>query len=215
VLVAAAVCPSPPLLVPDLAGGAAVELDGVRDWCRTAVKLLDGVVYVVGADLGLRATTFAPWGVDVAVDVPEPLPLPLLVGAWLTRGSLRSFVVVDAGLEPEECGDLGHELAASADRVSLLVIGDGSARRSPKAPGYFDERAEAFDAEVARVLAEGDLGALAAIDPASADALLVAGLRPWLVLAGAAADRGRPKVELAESAAPYGVGYFVAGYRWS
>ncbi|MEU1095310.1 hypothetical protein ABZ389_18990, partial [Streptomyces sp. NPDC005877] len=39
-LVAAAVCPCPPLLVPAVASGAAPELDAARDACADAVGLL-------------------------------------------------------------------------------------------------------------------------------------------------------------------------------
>src|SRR5205807_237936 len=96
VLVAAAVLPHPPMLVPALASGAAPELDDLRTRCRealtTAAAASPDVTYLVGLDAGPRAQSFAPWGVDEPVDVPEPLPLSLLVGAWLTSGSPRSFV---------------------------------------------------------------------------------------------------------------------------
>ena len=36
-------------------------------------------------------------------------------------------------------------------------MGDGSACRTLKAPGYLDERAAAFDAEVARALGAADV----------------------------------------------------------
>src|SRR6185312_15392096 len=110
VLVAAAGLPHPPMLVPALAAGAPPELDDLRAACRQAVSAVPAavpdVIYVVGLDSGPRARSFAPWGVDLPVDVPEPLPLPLLVGAWLTERSSRSFVVVADDLEPSECGEL-------------------------------------------------------------------------------------------------------------
>jgi hypothetical protein len=53
VLVAGAVCPHPPLLVPELAGGAAPELDALRAACDEAVRRLlaarPDLVVVVGA----------------------------------------------------------------------------------------------------------------------------------------------------------------------
>lgn len=218
-LTAAAVCPHPPLLVPELAAGAAAELDGLRAACLAAVDALppDAVLYVVGADGRPHATSFAPWGVDVGVDVPEPLPLAVLVGAWLTRGRHRSFVAVDPSLDATECGALGGELAASAERVALLVMGDGSARHDVKAPGYLDARAAGFDQDVGTVLATADFAALAALDPQLADDLLAAGRAPWQVLAGAAetvATQAKPVVEPMFSA-PYGVGYHVAAWTWT
>ena len=214
-LVAAAVCPHPPLLVPPLAAGATAELDEVRAWCRDAVgsvrEAAPDIVYVLGAGLGPAATGLGPWGVDVAVDVPEPLPLPLLVGAWLTAGSVRSFVVVDDALDASECASLGTELADSADRVGFVVMGDGSARHHEKAPGYLDPRAAAYDERVAGALAGADVAGLLELDPKLARDLLVAGRAPWLVLAGAA--RGRPWRAVAHLAIPYGVAYH--GAAWS
>jgi hypothetical protein len=216
VLVAAAVLPHPPLLVPELARGASPELDEMRVRCRSAVDVVAAaaadVTFVVGADTGLRATTLRPWGVDVAVDVPEPLPLAVLLGAWLTAGTQRSFVAVDAELAPAECAAIGADLAAAAGRVALVVMGDGSARRDVKAPGYLDPRATVYDDEVSRALAAADGPALLALDPTLADELLVAGRAPWQVLAGAAAGRTWDR-RTAWFGAPHGVGYHVV--TWS
>lgn len=215
-LVAAAVCPHPPLLVPEIASGAAHEMDDVRERCHTAVTTIvatrPDVLAIVGADIGPRATSFAPWGVDVRVDVPEPLPLSLLVGGWLTRGVVRSFVAVADDLDPGDCAALGAELAAAADRVALLVMGDGSARHHEKAPGYLDPAAAPYDVHLADVLGRADTDALLALDPVEADRLLVAGRAPWQVLAGAARGAG---LSAGQSffAAPYGVGYHVVTWR--
>lgn len=214
-LIAAAVCPHPPLLIPELASGAAAELDELRSACAAAVDSLASydVLYIVGADTRPHATSFAPWGVDVKVDVPEPLPLAVLVGAWLTRGKHRSFVAVDPSLDDAECRALGAELAASANRVALLVMGDGSARHDVKGPGYVDPRAAGYDQDVAAGFAAADWDGL---DQPHADELLVAGRAPWHVLAGAAktvATQAKPTVEPSFSA-PYGVGYHVAAWTW-
>ena len=218
-LTAAAVCPHPPLLVPELASGAAHELDDVRSACLAAVDALApyDVLYVVGADGAPHATSFAPWGVDVAVDVPEPLPLAVLVGGWLTRGRHRSFVAVDPVLDATECGALGAELAASAERVALLVMGDGSARHDVKGPGYVDSRAAGFDVDVRAAFATADWDVLAALDLDVANELLVAGRAPWQVLAGAAktvAAQAKSAVETT-FVTPYGVGYHVAAWTWT
>lgn len=217
-LVAAAVLPHPPLLVPALASTAAAELDPLRGRCGAAVGRLwaasPGVVYVIGDDRGFRASSFNPWGVDVAVDVPEPVPLALLVGGWLTTGRVRSFVAVSDDLEGQDCADIGAELAGSADRVALLVMGDGSARHSEKAPGYLDSRAAAYDADVHRALGAADLGGLLGLDADLARELLVAGRAPWQVLAGAAAGLPPPEVVDLAFEAPYGVGYHTASWTW-
>ncbi len=103
-------------------------------------------------------------------------------------------------------------------------MGDGTARRSASAPGYLDERAAPFDEAVERAVRDGDLPAIAALDPALAAALLAAGRPAWQALAGAlsAADpdaaaagppataAGRPQTEVLYSDAPLGVAYLVA-----
>lgn len=219
-LVAAAVCPHPPLLVPEVGVGLGAEIEALRQECTAAVDALLSAapdqVFVVGAAVGTPARSFAPWAPGSAaqrlvIDVPEPLPLPLLVGGYLTRGRPRSFVVVDPATEPPDCAALGRDLAAAANRVALLVMGDGAARHDVKAPGYVDPRAADWDRRVHEVFRSGNLDALAALDPAVAADLLCAGRAPWQVLAGAATGT----VLLTNSAnltIPFGVGYHVAGW---
>jgi len=219
VLIRAAVCPHPPLLVPELAGEAAPELDGLRAACRRAVDALaecGGELVVVGGgprteSFGPRAAgTFRPYGLDLQVGPGEPvLPLSLTVGRWLL-GDVRAarFQAVAFDAEPAACLELGRELAR--DDVALLVMGDGSACRDEKAPGYLDERAAPYDREVARALGRADAAALGGLDPALSRELMAAGRAAWQVLAGAAGAGGRLRGELLADEAPYGVGYFVA-----
>jgi aromatic ring-opening dioxygenase LigB subunit len=103
-------------------------------------------------------------------------------------------------------------LAARAERVALLVMGDGSACRTVKAPGYLDDRAEAFDAAAAHALGTADPGALIALDALLAYELKAAGRAPWQVLAGAGEGAGL-RGQLLYEDATYGVGYLVA--TWS
>ncbi|GHG56960.1 hypothetical protein GCM10018980_43230 [Streptomyces capoamus] len=115
-------------------------------------------------------------------------------------------------LEPDQCARTGRELAGRAGRVALLAVGDGSACRTLKAPGYLDERAAPFDAEVARALGAADAAGLEALDPGLARELQAAGRAPWQILAGAAEGADLTGSLLYEDA-PYGVGYLVA--TWS
>ncbi|CAM5334171.1 putative protein OS=Streptomyces albaduncus OX=68172 GN=FHS32_006126 PE=4 SV=1 [Streptomyces griseoloalbus] len=92
-------------------------------------------------------------------------------------------------------------------------MGDGSACRTLKAPGYLDERAEPFDAEIARALGTADTAALRALDAGLARELKVSGRAPWQVLAGAAEGAAGLSGALLHEDAPYGVGYMVA--TWS
>lgn len=234
-LVAAAVCPCPPLLVPEVAAGAAPELDALRAACLDAVGVLaaarpDRLVVLGPADEAGRGPypqgalgSFRGLGVDLEVrlgaakTVPErELPPSLSVGAWLLSRTGWSGAPVEAlgvaeSLPRDRALPAGREIAASAPRVALLVMGDGSACRTVKAPGYFDERAEAFDAAAARALGTADTEALAALDEEPAAALQASGRACWQVLAGAAEDAGLSGRLLREEA-PYGVGYFVASW---
>lgn len=158
--------------------------------------------------------------VEVGLGKGEPgereLPPSLTVGAWLLeRTGWRNAPVEGLGvgepLEPERCAEVGRELAAGPERLALLVMGDGSACRSLKAPGHHDERAAAFDAAAARALGGANTAALAALDAGLARTLRAAGRSGWQVLAGAAEGAGLAG-RLLYDAAPYGVGYFVASW---
>jgi hypothetical protein len=151
-----------------------------------------------------------------AADKRPVLPLTLGLGTRLLDKAgydgPRALWSVAGSAGPAECVRLGLDLAAPSERVALLVMGDGSARRSVSAPGYLDERAEPFDTEVERAVREGDMRALAALDPVLAHDLMVSGRPAWQVLAaalGAHAD-GAPRAEILYSGAPFGVAYLVA-----
>jgi hypothetical protein len=236
-LVAAAVCPCPPLLVPDVAAGAAPELDAARAACTDALGVLaaarPGRLVVVGPvdsagpetyPEGTRGS-FRGFGVDLDVrlgggegaSTHQRLPYSLAVAAWLLERTGWSDAPVEGlgvgdRLGPERCGRIGRDLASRAERVALLVMGDASACRTLKAPGYLDERAAPFDAEVARALGAADVAALTTLDTGLAHELKVSGRAPWQVLAGAAEGAGLGGSLLYEDA-PYGVGYLVA--TWS
>ncbi|UED86975.1 class III extradiol dioxygenase subunit B-like domain-containing protein [Streptomyces profundus] len=233
-LVAAAVCPCPPLLVPEVAAGAAPELDRARAACFDAVAVLAAArpdrLLLVGTAPEAESGDYPAGshgsfrGFGVAIDVrlgagepgPRELPPSLTVGAWLLERTGWQAAPVAASalpdtLPPADCLAAGRELAAGDERLALLVLGDGSACRSAKAPGAWDERAEPFDAAVANALAAADGQALAALDPALARQLHVAGRAGWQLLAGAA-ERADLAGRLLHDDAPYGVGYLVASW---
>lgn len=240
-LVAAGVLPHPPLLVPDIASGAAAELDDLRTACDRALDEVlatePAVVTIVGTGPELRQffppylASFAGYGVDVQARLgggtrppSTGLPLSLAVAVWLVRRALDAgrvhrpttwrAVTVPADEPVAECRDFGAVEAANENRHALLVMGDGSACRSEKAPGYVDERAKSFDATVSKALATVDTGALLALDPPLAAELLVQGRAPWQVLAGAAQAAGAAFTgEVLYDAAPYGVQYTVAVWK--
>ena len=228
-LIAAAVVPHPPVLVPELAQGLAPDLDALRAACATALDRLYEAgaerLAVVGASQSPLVPTrgsFHRFGLDLEVDGgwPAPdeapaMPLSLLIAAWLLRDRPQEPKRSAFGVS-EEDGQalplaLGRNIATHEGRTAMLVMGDGSASRTPQAPGHFDERAEPYDAAVAQALATADHKALANLDPELSRELHAAGRPAWQVLAGAAETSAREyEAELLYNEAPYGVGYFVA-----
>ena len=236
-ITAAALCPSPPLLHPALTGRDAV-LPELRAACAQAVSWLlrddPGEIVVVGP-----AAATGEWDAASRLDpgafAPAPgrgdgrfgsLPLALGLGAMLLDqagfGGRRRLLAVGRDEPASACAALGASLGPAAargpaagvasGRTVLLVMGDGSARRSLKAPGYLDPRAEAFDAEVARAIRAGDLGALLRLDQALARELMATGRPAWQVLAGAMPSL-TPVTEVLYCGDPFGVAYLVACLR--
>lgn len=224
-LVSAAVCPHPPALVPAVSRGAAGLLAEVRDASLAVVRQLrvanPDLLVCVGAGgetrrWGSRAGgSLSDFGVDVRLGGPEAaLPLALTIGAYLREETEEPacdvYQAVAGSAPPQACRAIGAELAGLAERVALLVMGDGSARRTRRSPGPFDARAESFDADVMRALTAPDPEALLAIDPELSEELWVAGRPAWQVLAGAVLTSSSGwATHLAHACAPLGVGYLV------
>jgi hypothetical protein len=96
------------------------------------------------------------------------------------------------------------------NRDRTLVVANGSARRTEKAPGHFDDRAESFDASLGQALRAGDSAALAAVDRHLA-AELWADVEGFTSL-GSDLDLAAAEVHVDYDDAPYGVQYWVV--RW-
>jgi hypothetical protein len=153
--VAAAVLPHPPLLVPELAGAAAAELDPLRVACRQALEAVlgaaeltilvgDGPVW--GVPRPSAPGSFRPYGADVEVTLPplvdldlpglpapaplEELPLSLAVAAHLLAGldapPGRLFAAtVPSSLGPAAAAAIGRALTAGPARTASGAVGDG------------------------------------------------------------------------------------------
>jgi hypothetical protein len=220
---------------PAVSTGASAETASLRAACSdvVAAMLRDEPDLVVTVGLAPRTGPYAVdargsltgLGLDLVLGAgngPVELPLPLALGAWLIGeagydGSVLPFGVT-AQDEAARCATLGAALAERAPRIALLVLGDGSARRDPKAPGSLDERAAGYDEVVCAALAAVDVAALAALDQELSDALMVSGRPAWQVAAGAAAarhDANEPVLvgRVAHTGAPYGVEYPVVSWR--
>ncbi|MET9024275.1 hypothetical protein ABZW96_01490 [Nocardia sp. NPDC004168] len=243
----AALVPSPPVLVPELCGGAAdtagagdsdpraVLRSAVLDTVR-AFASVTGHWTVIGADAGDRTFgpetvgTFRGFGVDVRVGLSSAavagarqadagLPLAVLIGGWL-RGQVAPDAVAEASVvaadaPAEHCRETGTKLRAELDSDGeprgVLVVADGAATLSVKAPGYLDERARPVQDRLDAALSAGDRAALRALDSGLCAELGVTGRPAYQVLAGL--FRADPLVETRYREAPFGVGYHVSLWR--
>jgi hypothetical protein len=223
VLSAIAIVPSAPVLVPELASGAAAELVDLRDavfgaaarlpdrWVAVGAGLVDAII---GAD---AVGTFAGYGVDVPVALapghagaPSDLPLCALITGWVrgrvspqARAEVRVYANdhgVDAALARGRI--LRAEIDEAADAVGVLVVADGAHTLSPAAPGGYDPDSVAVQAALDDALACGDVAGLATLPVG------VVGRVAYQVLAGLTEPALASARELYRGA-PYGVGYFA------
>ena len=232
-LIAGAVCPHPPLLIPEASGGAAASppepLRKLLAACDLALRSLTATVPDLIALVGGGPVTrehppeaaggLRDYGVDVTVGTGEPvLPLSLTVGRWLLLragcdgdGPPVAIHEVSQTAAPAECLALGAAIAEQAPRVAVLAMGDATARRARDIEGAPDPDAQEYDDEVAEALAAADARWLGRLDPALDAEFLVAGRAAWQVLAGAAAGR-RMHGRLHCCLTPYGVTYLAASW---
>ncbi len=139
---------------------------------------------------GVRWTS--GWG--QAADDPQPLPLSLSLGCWLL-GSSRpddngiivancAFESIDFDASLEDCAALGRDLAGRAERVAMIVIGEGSTCMTASDRAHHVTEADLYDKAVMRALEHGDYDALGRLGEGDRP---TTGRAPWRVLAGAAA----------------------------
>jgi hypothetical protein len=239
-LIAAAVCPHPPLLIPEATGrsgpaAADAELARLRAACLQAVRVLvaarPDLIAVTGADPHARPTAEYPpdapgrlhdYGVPFTAGPDAAggpaLPLSLTVGKWLLSRAAPEYqppavwwgTAPDAS--PAEARRVGETLAALAPRVALLALGDGPGRRARAAPEAADPEADRYDDQVAGALATADPAALAVLDPGQDGPLVIAGRAAWQALAGAA-GQGAFVAELHYRGVPFEVSYYAASWR--
>ena len=130
--------------------------------------------------------------------------------AWLRAEGPAGFARATPGAHRIAEHLLGD--GSDPDGPGLLVVANGSATRTEKAPGHFDERAAGFDAAIGKALADGDPGALDDIDLDLADELWALPdadvLRTLSTRVGEVTD-----VQVDYDDAPYGVQYWVVRFE--
>ncbi|HKP40161.1 hypothetical protein [Mycobacterium sp.] len=226
-LSAIAIVPSAPVMVPELASGAAAELAELRDAVLTAAASLPDRWIAIGVgqnDVVVgheRVGTFGGYGVDVRITLsPEPaeepaqMPLCALIAGWIrgqakpeARAEVRVYATdhdVDAAVARGR--RLRAEIDEAGNPVGVLVVADGANTLTPSAPGGYDPDSIAMQAALDDVLAAGDAAALTRLPHT------IVGRVAYQVLAGLAEPGPRAAKELYRGA-PYGVGYFAGVWQ--
>lgn len=189
------VVPAAPLLLPRHAG-LIDPVPELRDACHDAVRWL---VEEPSAPVVVLWAAPAPIVRSTASPSRGPCLARSLLDAAGHSGPLREVGVPSSAAPP---GD---------GEIAVLALADGSARRSEKAPGHVDARAEGFDSTIGAALVSGNLTALRELDLALGAELLAEGAPVLRTVAG--------WVERVESAEltfdddPFGVQYWVAHWR--
>ena len=204
--------PGAPVLVPELSGAAVAETgDQVAEIVETLREAARGTsgVLVVGADpsarrLGDVGSSLARWGAPVPVGracAPparhEQVPDAALIAWWLLDRAVPELPRRFVGIAERE----GHPLSPGVDDL-VVVVADGPASLTPRAPVPEDPRGVALDAALVGWLRAG--GTLPDPGEAVADAVGWWSRPAWRALADLVGDRS---VRRCLSWAPFGVGY--------
>ncbi len=179
----AVVVPSTLALLPAYAG-LVDPVATLRDACLDAVRWL-----VAENPSGVRVVSAPARADNIARGVPDS------AGERIARHLL---------------GEVGF-IGAVGVGEAVLVVANGSARRTEKSPGHFDERAADFDTVIGDALRSGHVAALAGLDDGLAEQLWCHDVPAVRELA-AWAD-GPVSATLDHESDEHGVAYWVA--RWS
>jgi hypothetical protein len=153
---------------------------------------------------------------DAAAWLLEDGPASLLAATQAAERIGRHLLGTDVATPVVASRDVGSRDVASlsvepVETPGVLVVAGGSARRTEKAPGHFDDRAAGFDAAIGKALAAGEPDRLADIDLGLAEELWA--MPDAEVLRNLAEQVAAPvEVQVDYDDAPYGVQYWVV--RW-
>jgi len=184
--------PITPLLIPEIATGAAPELDELREAARVAVEWADPQAVLV-PDIPVNSPDWSLDGFGLTVGTGTPVGLAEGIARWLLAGRAAEAVGPSADL---------------SGFTGVLVMGDGSSSRTEKAPGHLHPDAVPFDEKVLAALGDGDAAALADLDDVGVGA---SGVPAWQPLGRAVESVSAANID--HMADPYGVLYVVA--RWT
>ena len=190
--------PSTPLLVPDIAVDSSAELDQLRSACAQGVSavLSEGpsAVAIVAPGPATRILTgpligsFHGFGAGYTVATSQASPGGGTTPVWWTTALgihalsgtdwSGDVVAVEVCPSAEDVDEATGELVAqlgNGQSWSVIVVGDGSAALSVKAPGYLIPGAEDVDRALASAVLSADFDGLRNIDLEQAHWAMVGG----------------------------------------
>lgn len=200
-VVAAAVIPGAPVLVPGIDGAQRAAEEPRRACLRALTRVMNAkprtIVVLAEGDRDEAFTRDAPLGLHrfggftraPALQDLAPLPVPLAVGAALHHSAgwtgAVDYLTLDRKAPAAHAVDVGRRLRDTRESVGLVLLASGSARTTDRAPGAFHPGAQTFNSAYVAALRSGRLESLLeAEDLAYAEQLSDARL-PLQVLAGA------------------------------
>ena len=223
-LIAAAVCPPAPLLLPGVEGRQRLGAEVSSSALASVVALVESsapTVVVLAEDEGEPPRPDQPLGTwryggpqarpesGVALPLAFAVAMAMLTEARFT-GEVR-LVPLPASMTPEHAAAVGRELAADGD-VAVLIVGNASACSTPRAPGAFREDAEEFNDAIVHAVRTLDPHSLMGVSSEAARDQLSDLRLPLQVLSGAL-DGARFASDIHYADAPAGVYYVCAAIR--
>lgn len=217
-----AICPSTPLLVPELGGEAAAETGELRAASVTVARSLPAQWIAIGVGDGQYhadiSGTFAGYGADVRVSLsdrigkPAQLLLPVLIAGWLRSRAEADEAEVRLVGPATDALAFGRALRGEIERrpvpPGVLIVADGANTLTDKAPGGYRPDAEAAQRAVVDALTRGDAASLRHLPD------VITGRAAYQALAGLV-DSDVVEARCLYRGSPYGVGYFAGIWRVS
>ena len=135
---------------------------------------VDEVIVLAEADRDGLFDSTAPWGLhrigglhpfsEAGAVFDQLLTMPLAIGASMLRDAgwtgTTSFHALERTMSADAAAEVGRGLGATPRSVGLLLLGNGSACCTEKAPGSFHPQAETFNATLLTVIRQGDRAAM-------------------------------------------------------
>ncbi len=182
---------------------------------RSAIDLANDPEMVAAVSRAAKTRRLDTWSIP-----KEPLDHGAVVPLWFLVEAGWDGPTCLASLpwraSPEAMEAFGKALADAAGRLTgraaLVASGDMSHKVKPDAPAGYHPRAVEFDDALTRLVAEGRLDAIGAIDPELRD-LAAEDAADSSQIVAAAIDYRPHRQEVISYEHPFGVGYLVAVFH--